>query len=285
MYLTGFRGRFFLSPSPHRSLSIKLPPMRIAAIVEYDGSGFCGWQLQDGVRTVQGEVEAAISKVANEPIRVTTAGRTDTGVHATGQVIHFDTDAERTDYQWLQGINANLSEDVVLRWVDRVDDEFHARFAATGRRYHYVILNRHERPTFQRGKVTWERRPLDAERMQQAANDLVGEHDFNAYRTVHCQAKSPVRELRELKVWREDNRVIITAYANAFLHHMVRNIAGVLMHIGAGEQPIDWAKQVLETRDRTQGGITAPADGLYLTVVEYPEQYKIPQLSPETGLW
>jgi len=285
MYLTGFRGRFFLSASHPPVLSIKLPPMRIAAIVEYDGSGFCGWQLQDGVRTVQGVVEAAIGQVANESIRVTTAGRTDTGVHATGQVIHFDTAAERSEYQWLQGINANLPEDVVLRWVDRVDDGFHARFAATGRRYHYVILNRHERPTFQRGKVTWERRPLDAVRMQQAANDLVGEHDFSAYRTVHCQAKSPVREMRELKIWRDDNRVIITAYANAFLHHMVRNIAGVLMTIGAGEQPVDWAKQVLETRDRTRGGITAPADGLYLTAVEYPGQYKIPQLSPETGLW
>jgi tRNA pseudouridine38-40 synthase len=259
--------------------------MRIAAIVEYDGSGFSGWQLQDGVRTVQGEIESAIARVADESIRVTTAGRTDTGVHATAQVIHFDTSAERSNHSWLNGVNANLPEDVVLRWVSTVDDNFHARFAATGRRYHYVILNRRQRPTFQRGKVTWERRPLDEHRMQQAANDLVGEHDFSAFRTVHCQAKSPVRELRELTVWRIGNRVIISACANAFLHHMVRNLAGVLLYIGFGEQPVHWAREVLETRDRTRGGITAPADGLYLTAVEYPEHCKIPQLSPETGLW
>lgn len=259
--------------------------MRVAAIVEYDGSGFSGWQVQDGARTVQAEVEAALGKVADSPIRVTTAGRTDTGVHATGQVIHFDTDAERSPRSWVNGVNANLADDVVLRWADIVDDEFHARFSATGRRYHYVILNRSERPSFQRGKITWERRPLDVHRMQQAANDLIGQHDFSSYRTVHCQAKSPVREIRELEIWQSQNRVIFTVYANAFLHHMVRNIAGVLMFIGHGEREVGWAKEVLEHRDRTQGGITAPADGLYLTSVDYPPCFEIPQLSPETGLW
>ena len=259
--------------------------MRIAAIVEYDGSGFSGWQLQDGTRTVQAEVEAAIGKVANEAVRVTVAGRTDTGVHATGQVIHFDTTAERSTHSWVSGVNANLPDDVVLRWANPVSEDFHARFSATGREYHYVILNRSNRPSFMRGKVTWERRSLDTARMQKAANHLIGAHDFSSYRTVHCQAKNPVRELRSLKVWRVENRVVLSVYANAFLHHMVRNIAGVLIYIGSGERDIGWAKEVLELRDRTQGGITAPAAGLYLTRVEYPETFQIPQLSPETGLW
>ena len=259
--------------------------MRIAAIVEYDGSSFSGWQLQNGTRTVQAEVESAVGSVANEPIRVVVAGRTDTGVHATGQVIHFDTTAERTPHSWLSGVNANLPEDVVFRWVNEVSDDFHARFSATGREYHYVILNRPARPSFMRGKLTWERRPLDTARMQQAANDLVGRHDFSSYRTVHCQAKSAVRDMRAIKVWRSENRVVISVYANAFLHHMVRNIAGVLLYIGSGERETSWAREVLELRDRTQGGITAPADGLYLTRVEYPKTFQIPQLSPETGLW
>lgn len=259
--------------------------MRIAAIVEYDGAGFSGWQLQDGTRTVQAEVESAIGAVADEPVRVTVAGRTDTGVHATGQVIHFDTRAERSPHSWVNGVNANLPDDVVLRWASPVREDFHARFSATGREYHYVILNRPNRPTFMRSKVTWERRPLDTALMQQAANDLVGEHDFSSYRTVHCQAKNPVRQLRALKVWRVDNRVVLSVYANAFLHHMVRNIAGVLIYIGCGEREVGWAKAVLELRDRTQGGITAPSSGLYLTRVEYPETFQIPQLSPETGLW
>lgn len=259
--------------------------MRIAAIVEYDGSAFSGWQLQDGTRTVQGEVEAAISSVADEPVRITVAGRTDTGVHATGQVIHFDTSAERAPHSWLNGVNANLPNDVVLRWARPVAADFHARFSATGRRYHYVILNRPQRPSLLRGRVTWERRPLDAVRMQRAANDLIGQHDFSSFRTVHCQAKSAVRDLRELKVWRVENRVVLSVYANAFLHHMVRNIAGVLIYIGFGEHDTGWAKEVLELRDRTRGGITAPSDGLYLTDVEYPAGFQIPQLSPETGLW
>jgi len=259
--------------------------MRIAAIVEYDGSGFSGWQLQDGTRTVQGEVEAAIAKVANEPVRVITAGRTDTGVHATAQVFHFDTQAERSDHSWKLGVNTHLPSDAVLRWAGEVSEEFHARFAATGRRYHYVILNRAERPALLKQKVTWERRPLDDVSMQHAAKLLQGTHDFSSFRTVHCQAKSPVRELRELSVKRQGDRVIICAYANAFLHHMVRNLAGVLMTIGAGEQPVEWAHEVLQHRDRTLGGVTAPADGLYLSAIEYPEHFNIPQLSPDNGLW
>lgn len=259
--------------------------MRVAAIVEYDGSGFCGWQLQDDVRTVQGAVEEAIGVVANESIRVITAGRTDTGVHATGQVIHFDTSADRSPRSWVHGINSNLPRDVAVLWAQEVDDDFHARFRATGRHYQYVVLNRPVHPTWLNGKVTWDYRPLDVERMQVAAEFLIGTHDFSSFRTVHCQAKDPVRELRSLTIQRRDKMVFIHVYANAFLHHMVRNIAGVLMTIGAGERAPEWAQKVLTARDRTLGGITAPADGLYLTSVEYPEHYNILQLSPDSPLW
>ena len=259
--------------------------MRVAAIVEYDGSGFCGWQLQDDVRTVQGAIERAIGVVANESIRVITAGRTDTGVHATGQVIHFDTSANRNPRSWVRGINSNLPQDVVVLWAQDVDDDFHARFRATGRHYQYVILNRPVPPAYLNGKVTWDYRPLDVERMQAAATLLTGTHDFSSFRTVHCQARDPVRELRTLTIQRKGETVLIHIYANAFLHHMVRNIAGVLMTIGAGEREPVWAQEVLAARDRTLGGMTAPADGLYLTSVEYPEHYNIKQLSPGPPLW
>ncbi|MFV1996491.1 MAG: tRNA pseudouridine(38-40) synthase TruA [Acidiferrobacterales bacterium] len=259
--------------------------MRVAAIVEYDGSGFCGWQLQDSVRTIQGVVEKAVSAVANETVRVITAGRTDTGVHATGQVIHFDTLAVRNPLSWVRGINSNLPPDVAVLWAKEVDDDFHARFRASGRHYQYVILNRPVHPTWLSGKVTWDYRPLDVRRMQDAATLLTGTHDFSSFRTVHCQAKEPVRNLRTLQVQRRSEMVFIHAYADAFLHHMVRNLAGVLMTIGAGEQEPDWAQRVLAARDRTLGGITARADGLYLTSVEYPEHYNIKQLSPDSPLW
>ncbi|MBE9516669.1 MAG: tRNA pseudouridine(38-40) synthase TruA [Proteobacteria bacterium] len=259
--------------------------MRVAAIIEYEGTNFCGWQLQDGVRTVQGEVERAFSEVANEPIRVITAGRTDTGVHASCQVIHFETDVERSNYSWLRGVNTLLPNDAALRWVGRAADDFHARFCATGRWYRYVILNRPSRLALLKGRVTHEYRPLDVEAMQHAANFLVGKHDFSSYRAAHCQAKSPVRELRKFAVTRQGDFIHIEVYADAFLHHMVRNLAGVLMTIGAGEREPLWAHEVLEARDRTQGGITARPDGLYLTRIEYPDQFAIPLLSPDTGLW
>ena len=259
--------------------------MRVAAIVEYDGSAFCGWQWQDHAPSVQATVEAALSKVANEPVRVITAGRTDSGVHATGQVIHFDTQAPRTAYAWVRGANSNLPPQVALLWAGEVDAEFHARFSATGRGYRYVILNRTVRPTLLAHRVTHEFRSLDAARMQQAADLLVGTHDFSSFRAMQCQAKTPVRELRRLEVQRVGELVIITVTANAFLHHMVRNLAGVLMTIGAGEREPEWARQVLEARDRTLGGITAAPDGLYLMTVQYPERFGIPQLSSAIGLW
>ncbi len=259
--------------------------MRIAAIVEYDGSRFSGWQLQDDDRTVQGCVEEALSKVANESLRVTVAGRTDAGVHASGQVIHFDSDAERRDYEWLRGANSNLPDDVAILWAGQVDAAFHARFSATGRHYRYIILNRSVRPTYLAKRVTWEYRALDIVPMQRAAKTLIGTHDFTSFRAMQCQAKDPVKDLRRLEVSRNGEFVTIDAHANAFLHHMVRNIAGVLMSIGAGEQTSEWARDVLAARDRTVAGMTAPAHGLYLTALEYPEHFEIPPLSSGPELW
>jgi len=260
--------------------------MRIAAGIEYDGSKFCGWQLQkDAVRTVQGEVEAALGKVANHEVRVICAGRTDTGVHATGQVIHFETDAVRDERAWVFGANANLPKDIVLLWAKPVSDEFHARFSARRRSYRYVIFTREVRPTFLAGRVTWHYHELDTERMQQAGNLLLGEHDFSSYRAVACQAKSPVRTLYRLEVSRQGPFIFIDVEANGFLHHMVRNIAGVLMAIGESERPVVWSREVLEARDRSLGGVTAHPCGLYLTAVGYPEQFGIPQLSPLSPVW
>lgn len=259
--------------------------MRIAAILEYNGAAFSGWQIQNSERTVQGCVEQALAKVADRPIRVTVAGRTDAGVHATAQVLHFDTDAERRDYAWVHGANSNLPSDVALLWAGRVDDRFHARFSATGRHYEYLILNRTIRPAVLARRVTHEYRPLDTTRMQQGAEYLIGTYDFSSFRAANCQANNPVRELRALEVRRDGDRIRIHAYANAFLQHMVRNIAGVLIDIGAGEREPDWAGAVLEARDRRVGGVTAPPDGLYLTVIEYPESAQIPRLLSGHGLW
>jgi len=260
--------------------------MRIALGIEYDGSDFAGWQLQEGeVRTVQGSVERALSQVADHTVRVICAGRTDAGVHATAQVVHFDTEAERGMRSWVYGANANLPKSVSVQWAQSVPEEFHARFSAVRRRYRYVILNREVRPSFLDCRVVWEFRPLNESLMQKAAQALVGEHDFSAYRAVACQAKSPVRHLYELSVSRDRDLIILDLEANAFLHHMVRNIAGVLMDIGAGKQPPSWAREVLESRDRTLGGITAPPHGLYLTAVRYPERFALPPLSPSGVVW
>jgi tRNA pseudouridine38-40 synthase len=260
--------------------------MRIALGIEYDGSEFAGWQLQEaGVRTVQGAVEQALSRVADHPLRVICAGRTDTGVHATAQVVHFETQAERDMRSWIYGANANLPKTVSVQWARVVSDDFHARFSALRRRYRYVILNREIRPAFLAARVAWEYRPLDEALMLMAARDLEGTHDFSAYRAVACQAKSPVRTLYELAVHRDRDLVILDLEANAFLHHMVRNIAGVLMDIGAGKQQPGWAREVLESRDRTLGGITAQPHGLYLTGVGYPGHFDLPPLSPSGVVW
>lgn len=259
--------------------------MRIALGVEYDGAPFCGWQFQGHSPSVQEEVERGLSKVANGPVRVTCAGRTDTGVHATEQVIHFDAEVDRSMRSWVHGANANMPKTVAVLWATPVNDEFHARFSAVRRSYRYVICNRPVRPTFLAGRATWEYRPLEVEQMAAAGRYLVGEHDFSAYRGQGCQAKSPVRRIHRLEVSRCDELLFIDIEANAFLYHMVRNIAGVLMTIGAGERPAEWAQQVLELRDRSLGGVTSPPAGLYLTGVYYPERFILPQRQASSLIW
>ncbi|MGB1220045.1 MAG: tRNA pseudouridine(38-40) synthase TruA [Alcanivoracaceae bacterium] len=250
---------------------------RIALGVEYDGSAYSGWQTQQaGVATVQSRVEAALARVADHPVSVICAGRTDRGVHATGQVIHMDSDAVRDEKAWVHGANANLPDDIAIRWARPVDDSFHARFRAHSRCYRYVILNHPVRPALFRRQVTWNYRPLDVALMAQAAEHLVGTHDFTSYRGIQCQAKSPVKTLHRLDVTQQQQYLVIEAEANAFLMHMVRNIAGVLMAIGAGKAAPDWAGEVLAARDRTRGGVTAPPFGLYLVHIGYPGEYGLP---------
>ena len=250
--------------------------MKIALGVEYDGSAYCGWQIQKDAVTVEACLTEAVSRVADHQVKLHCAGRTDTGVHASAQVVHFETDARRELHAWILGVNVNLPADISGLWVQPVSDDFHARFSATGRVYRYFILNRLARPALLSGQITWQYQPLDEARMQEAAEHLVGEHDFSSYRASGCQAKSPVRDLRRLQVTRQGERVMIEVEANAFLHHMVRNIAGVLMTIGMGREEPDWAVDVLKARDRTLGGVTAAADGLYLIGVRYPAHFGLP---------
>ncbi|MCF6283157.1 MAG: tRNA pseudouridine(38-40) synthase TruA [Candidatus Polarisedimenticolaceae bacterium] len=254
--------------------------MRIALGIEYDGAGFHGWQIQQAVRTVQETLELALSRVANHPVRVHCAGRTDTGVHATGQVVHFETDAVRSMRSWLFGTNVNMPHDVSVVWAKEMPGEFHARFSAVGRHYRYVILNRASRSALQRDRMVWCHYPLDERLMHEAGQYLVGTHDFSSYRALGCQAKSPVKTIHRLQVSRQDERVTIDIHANAFLHHMVRNVAGVLMTIGRAEQPSVWAQQVLCYKDRARGGVTARPQGLYLTKVDYPEAFDMPLEEP-----
>jgi tRNA pseudouridine38-40 synthase len=250
--------------------------MRIAMGVEYDGTAFHGWQTQGDVNTVQERLEEALSTVADHPVSVQCAGRTDAGVHGLGQVVHFDSDARRSPRNWILGANVNLPRDINVSWAQPVADEFHARFSATSRSYRYIILNRMTRSALWATRAVWIHRPLDESRMQAAARYLVGTHDFSSYRAQGCQAKSPVRTVSELEVRREEERIVIDISANAFLHHMVRNIAGVLIAIGEGDRPVEWSKEVLEYRNRTLGGVTAPPQGLYLMGIEYPEEYNLP---------
>lgn len=250
--------------------------MRIAAGVEYDGSGFHGWQFQPHAASVQEAVQRALSKVADHRVSVACAGRTDTGVHSVGQVIHFDSPAPRSMRAWVMGGNVNLPPTVSMLWAKPVDADFHARFSALARHYRYVILNRPSRPALAHGQLTWECRPLDVQRMRDGAVHLVGEHDFSAYRALGCQAKSPVRVLHRLVVERRGDRIILELSANGFLHHMVRNIAGVLMQVGRKERSPDWVKEVLDGRDRTRGGVTAHPNGLCFVGVDYPAAYGLP---------
>jgi tRNA pseudouridine38-40 synthase len=253
--------------------------MRIALRIEYDGRNFAGWERQPASRTVQGEIERALARVAAQPIHTICAGRTDAGVHAHGQVVHFDTASVRSERAWILGTNSNLPRDVSVTWARSVERTFHARFSARSRHYQYLILNRSVRPALWQGRVTWECRWLDESAMQAAGDYLLGEHDFSAYRAFACQARNPVRRIHRLEVRRNAEWLSIDVVANGFLHHMVRNIAGVLMAVGMGKNPPQWAREVMESRDRTRGGITAPPDGLYLVGVDYPPHFGIARLS------
>jgi tRNA pseudouridine38-40 synthase len=247
---------------------------RIALGIEYDGSGFAGWQWQShGQRTVQACLEQAISRVAAEPISLLCAGRTDAGVHALEQIAHFDTSAERPLRSWVAGVNANLPDDIRVLWAKEMEQNFHARYSAIARFYRYVILNRPMKSALYRQQVTWCFYPLDERRMQEAANYLIGHHDFSSFRAQGCQSKSPHRNMYFIRVRREEDRVLIELSANAFLHHMVRNIAGVLLEIGAGRRDPQWMPELLLLKDRTQAAATAPSDGLYLGGVYYPEMF------------
>lgn len=263
---------------------------RWVAGVEYNGARFKGWQKQKhqpGV-SIQEALEGAISKVANEPIDIVCAGRTDAGVHASAQVIHFDSTAVRDERSWKLGINTNLPHGVCLNWIERApadevevqqsrhSGQFHARYSAVARRYRYFILNKPVKPGLLHDQVTWWRRPLDERLMHEAAQALVGEHDFTSFRAKDCQALHPVRTMKEVSVQRLKDWVIIEVCANAFLYHMVRNIAGVLLPIGEGKKPVSWCAEVLAAKDRSAAGVTAPAEGLYFVNVYYPDFPQVP---------
>lgn len=250
--------------------------MKIAAAVEYCGTHFNGWQRLKDARSVQQTVEEAVSSVADHAINVICAGRTDSGVHANFQVIHFETRAEREMHSWVFGSNANLPADVSLLWARQVEEGFHARFSALSRTYEYVILNRPSRSGLFNSHVSWECRPLDAGLMSEAAKYLVGKHDFTSYRAQGCQSKTPVRQVHSLSVERKGQFVVIRICANAFLYHMVRNISGVLMAVGMGKEEPVWANEVLQARDRSLAGVTAPPFGLYLSAIEYPQEFELP---------
>ncbi|WP_406663368.1 tRNA pseudouridine(38-40) synthase TruA [Gallaecimonas sp. GXIMD1310] len=254
--------------------------MRIALGIEYDGSRYYGWQRQQEVDSVQARLEAAISKVADSPTEVFCAGRTDAGVHATGQVVHFDTQAERGNGAWTLGLNANLPDDVAVRWAQPVSDDFHARFSATARRYRYVIVNQPFRPGVLRHGVTHWHRPLDENAMHRAAQALLGEQDFTSFRAIQCQSNTPFRNVMAVSVGRFNQYVVVDIEANAFLHHMVRNIVGTLLKVGSGELAESAVSQLLALRDRSQAPATAPANGLYLVAVRYPEHFAITTAAP-----
>jgi tRNA pseudouridine38-40 synthase len=250
--------------------------MRIALGIEYDGTDFFGWQrLSDG-NSIQVAVENALSFVADESIGVVCAGRTDAGVHAYCQVVHFDTTAQRSERGWMLGANSRLPASVAVRWALPVAADFHARFGARARRYRYLILNRRVRPALQARYVTWERRSLDAAAMHEAAQALIGEHDFSAFRTVACQARTPTRCVHAISVIRDGEQLLIDIQANAFLHHMVRNIVGSLLPVGRGEQAPTWIAQLLAGRDRAVAGPTAPAQGLLFLGPSYPPECGLP---------
>jgi tRNA pseudouridine38-40 synthase len=252
---------------------------KYAACIEYDGTEYCGWQRLKDSPSVQEEVEKALSSVASHQIELTCAGRTDSGVHGIGQVVHFESDAARDEKAWRMGCNTNLPDNIVLRWVQPIDDSFHARFSAQSRRYRYIILDHKIRPAILHKKVCWYRDSLDEKRMHDAAQLLLGENDFSSFRAAGCQAKHAMRELQNITVSRDGKFVYVDIVANAFLHHMVRNIVGSLFEVGDNRRPIEWFSELLKAKDRTKAGITAPACGLYFVSVEYPAEFPLPEVA------
>ncbi len=254
---------------------------RIALGIEYKGTDYHGFQVQpNGVKTVQQALEKALSRIADEPISLVCAGRTDAGVHATNQVIHFDTLAVRPEKAWLRGTRPHLPDSVSVRWVKEVVPQFHARFSAHNRTYRYLLTDARTPSGLLHDQITWSSRPLSVELMRAAAAYLVGQHDFTSFRATQCQAKSPVRRIEYLHIVRRGDLIVLEVQANAFLHHMVRNIVGVLMAVGAGDKPPEWVADVLAARDRSAGGVTAKPFGLYLVGVEYPAAFELPKASP-----
>ena len=252
--------------------------MRIAIGIEYDGTAYNGWQRQRTGSGVQELIEKALSGVADETIKVTCAGRTDSGVHATGQVAHFDSQNKRSDRGWLLGANSSLPDDVAVTWARHVDEGFHARFSATSRSYRYLILNRPVRSALDRNRAWWVQLPLDVSLMNAAAQALVGKHDFSAFRAAACQASTPNREIMSIAIERDGDWLTVDLTANAFLQRMVRNITGTLVTVGLGEKPPQWLAEVLESKDRKRGGVAAPPHGLTLVRAQYPEEFELPAL-------
>lgn len=254
---------------------------RIALGIEYDGSRFLGWQTQPGGGAVQDALEAALATIADAEISVTCAGRTDRGVHARGQVVHFDTGAQRPDSAWVRGANALLPGSVAVVWSARVPEEFHARYSARSRTYRYVLVNRPVRPALEARYAGWFHSSLDLEAMRSGALYFVGEHDFSAFRSSECQAKSPVRTVHRLDIENDaEGRIVFTIRANAFLHHMVRNIVGTLVYIGKGKHPPQWAADVLQSRSRSKAAPTFAPEGLCLEHVEYEARWNLPGMAP-----
>ncbi|WP_455816543.1 tRNA pseudouridine(38-40) synthase TruA [Pseudomonas cerasi] len=257
-------------------IAVPQPTLKLALGIEYDGSCYYGWQRQQEVRSVQEKLEIALTKVANHPVEVVCAGRTDAGVHGTGQVVHFETTAQRKDAAWTLGVNTHLPADIAVRWVKAVPDDFHARFSATARRYRYMIYNQRLRPAILGGGITHFYHPLDVEKMQRAGQCLLGENDFTSFRAVQCQSRTPMRNVMHLNVSRHGAYVVVDIKANAFVHHMVRNIVGSLMEVGCGNQPEGWIAELLAAKDRKLAAATGRAEGLYLVAVDYPARFEIP---------
>lgn len=259
--------------------------MRLALRVEYRGTRYCGWETQRHDTAVQAVLEEVLSQIADQPVATVCAGRTDARVHAFGQIVHFDTNAERPLRAWTLGCNAKLPPDISVTWADEVAEDFHARFSARERRYRYLIFNSTVRSALRAHQVAWVHRPLALEPMQAAARHLLGRHDFSAFRAAGCQAKNPVRTIRALRVWQRGELIGLDVAANAFLQHMVRNIAGTLMEVGQGKRAADSVAEVLAACDRTLAGPTASPDGLYFLGPVYPRRFGIPSIPRKLALW